>query len=133
MNEPKWLSRFAVDRMQEALIRQDGGSYGIRDGGLIDSALARPVNRWQYDPGSDLAALAASYGYGLAKNHGYVDGNKRIALAVLSVFLFRNGLLLEASEPEVVVAMLALAAGELSEADLADWLRQKAVPLEDEP
>lgn len=131
MREPRWLGRFAVDQMHEVLIRQDGGSYGIRDDGLIDSALARPVNRWSYDPGCDLAALAASYGYGLAKNHGYVDGNKRIALAVLSVFLFRNGLLLDAPEPEVVAVMLEVASGGGSEEELTEWLRRSAVPLTD--
>ncbi|HET6228921.1 MAG TPA: type II toxin-antitoxin system death-on-curing family toxin [Longimicrobiaceae bacterium] len=132
MREPTWVSRKIVDALHPELIRQDGGSHGVRDDGMIDSALARPVNRWSYESGCDLPELAASYGYGLAKNHGFVDGNKRIALAVMGVFLYTNGLLLEASEPEVVVLMTDLAAGELGETELAAWLREHVVPITDE-
>jgi len=95
----------------------------VRDGGLIDSALARPRQRLAYESEADLASLAASYGYGLARNHGYVDGNKRVALMAMFVFLFLNGAELEAEEPEAVAVILRLAEGGLSEKQLADWVR----------
>lgn len=114
--------------MHAALIREHGGSSGVRDSGLIDSALARPRNRWAYGT-ADLAELAAAYGYGLAKNHGYVDGNKRVAFMAIFSFLYRNGLLLTATEPEAVVAMTEVAAGERGEQDLTDWIRAHVAPV----
>jgi death-on-curing protein len=123
MDEPVWLSREVVDHMHAQLIREHGGSYGTRDEGLIDSALARPRQRWAYDEAADLPALAAAYAFGLAMNHGYVDGNKRVAFAAAGVFLHSNGLRLIAPEPEAYAVVVDLASGELSEADLARWLR----------
>ncbi len=107
-----------------------GGSHGVRDAALIESALSRPVNRWMYTPECDLSDLAASYAYGLAKNHGYVDGNKRIAFVAMGVFLFRNGLLLEAADDDAIATMIGVASGERSEDELAEWLRERVVPYE---
>lgn len=130
MEEPIWISIEAVLAIHAELIREHGGSYGVRDQGLIESALARPQQRWSYGGEEiDLAELAAAYGFGLAKNHGFVDGNKRAALAAAGVFLRANGLRLIAPEPETYAVMVDLAAGELSEADLARWLRASTEPL----
>jgi death-on-curing protein len=126
--EPRWLSRASIEAIHAALIQEHGGSYGIRDEGLIDSALARPHNKWAYGT-TDLAELAAAYGFGLAKNHGFVDGNKRIAFAALAVFLYQNGLLLDAPEAEAAAVMLEVAAGECGEQDLADWIRARVTPV----
>lgn len=131
MREPLWLSRYEIDRLHELLIVQFGGSHGVRDRALIDSALARPTNRWHYDPDADLASLAASYAYGLSQNHGYVDGNKRIAFIAATVFLHINGQLMEASETEAYYMMLEVASGEKTEAELADWLREHLIPLDE--
>ncbi len=105
-------------------VQEHGGSLGLRDQGLLDSALDRPRNRFHYDPETDLVDLAASYGFGLARNHPFVDGNKRVAFQAMYVFLGLNGLRLEADEAEVVRLILALAAGDVPEPDLATWLRQ---------
>jgi len=98
--------------------------WGLRGQGLLDSALARSRNRFHYEPEADLIDLAASYGFGLARNHPFVDGNKRVAFQAMYVFLGLNGLRIEAEEPEVVRLILSLAAGDLPEPDLADWLRE---------
>jgi death-on-curing protein len=108
-------------------VRSHGGSLGVRDSGLLESALARPRNRHEYEPDADLSALAAAYGFGIAKNHPFVDGNKRVAFQAMYVFLGLNGLRIDAPEPEVVALVLALASGELSEAALAKWLREHTV------
>ena len=126
--EPTWVSRMALDAMQLELIREHGGSHGVRDGGLIDSALARRQHKWACEE-AELPALAAAYGFGLAKNHGYIDGNKRIAFMAMFVFLYQNGLELDAPEPEAVVVMTEVAAGDRSERALAEWLRTRTAPL----
>lgn len=131
-DEPEWVTREVLDAIQQDQIRQHGGSYGVRDQGLIESALMRPQNKWRYEADADLAALAASYAFGLAKNHGYVDGNKRVAFSAAYLFLALNGWEIETPEPEVVSAMLALAAGEAGEEHFADWLRARIVPLCDD-
>lgn len=123
MNEPRWLSRKLVDSIHFGQIRSFGGAHGARDPGLIDSALARPLNKWEYGEERDLCALGAAYGYGLACNHGYVDGNKRIAFMAMATFLALNGLELDAPEPDVVSIMIKVASGECGEAELAEWLR----------
>ncbi len=124
MAEPVWLDRGIVDTLHDLLIVEYGGAGGTRDGGLIDSALARPGNKAAYGQ-ADLPGLAAAYAFGLAQNHGYVDGNKRVAATAMGVFLDLNGLELVAPEPELVTAILALAAGELGEEELAEWIRAK--------
>jgi death-on-curing protein len=118
-----WVDRVVVDAVHLDMLRTHGGLRGIRDENALESALARPRHRYAYARRADLPALAASYGYGLARNHPYRDGNKRTALLVMVVFLELNGRELKASEAEVVTMMLKLSAGELSEAALAVWLR----------
>lgn len=131
-DKPEWVSREVLDAIQADQIRQHGGSYGIRDAGLIDSALMRPQNRWRYEADCDLAALAASYAFGLAKNHGYVDGNKRVAYMAAYVFLALNGWEIDAPEPEVVAVMVGIASSEAGEEDFAAWARERISPLPDE-
>lgn len=121
--EPVWLERRWVDALQFQQLQRFGGLRGVRDSGAVESALARPRNRWEYGEERDMAALAAAYAFGLACNHGYVDGNKRIAFVAAAVFLDLNGWEIEAPEPEVVRAMLALAAGDLDEEAFAGWIR----------
>ncbi|ASY43741.1 MAG: type II toxin-antitoxin system death-on-curing family toxin [Pseudomonadota bacterium] len=107
----------------EQIAEHGGGGDGLRDRGLFESAMARPHNQMLYgDP--DAAALAAAYAYGLARNHAFIDGNKRIAAVVSETFLLLNGYRLTATDAELVVAFLELAAGNLTETDLADWFRQ---------
>jgi death on curing protein len=120
---PRWVERLVVEAVHTDQIREHGGRPGLRDEGALESALARPRQRLAHLPTADLAELAASYGYGLARSHPFVDGNKRIAFLAMAVFLGVNGKKIECPEEEVVTVMLALAAGELSEDGLADWLR----------
>lgn len=104
-------------------LAEHGGAEGVRDAGGLESALSRPVNLASYGE-PDAAELAAAYAWGIARNHPFVDGNKRTAAVVSETFLALNGHALTASDAEVVVAFVALAAGELSEVELADWFRQ---------
>jgi death-on-curing protein len=120
--EPRWLGRLVVDEAHFRQIREHGGSHGLRDENALESALARPQQRWHYEPDSPLSQLAAAYGYGLARNHAYVDGNKRVALVVMAAFQNRNGLELTATNEEALAMMLAVAAGEATEAELAAWI-----------
>ncbi len=123
MTGPRWLAKGALLLLHRESLRQFGGAEGIRDEGLLDSALARPLNRFAYDAEHDLCRLAAAYAKGIAQNHPFVDGNKRAALAAAGVFLMLNGLELTASPAMATVAMLDLAAGEMTEDEFADWLR----------
>lgn len=107
-------------------LAEHGGGEGVRDAGMLDSAMARPRNLAEYGE-PDVAALAASYAFGIARNHPFVDGNKRTAAVVSETFLMLNGYAVDASDAEVVVAFVALAAGELSEDELADWFRTRLV------
>jgi len=124
--EPIWVPRLVVAAVHLDQIRAHGGLAGLRDENALESALARPQQRWNYEPASDLPALAAAYGYGLCQNHPFRDGNKRVAFVTMVVFLRLNGLKFEAPEPEVVTAMLAVASGKSTEAELADWLRARS-------
>jgi death-on-curing protein len=119
-----------VDAIHAELLAEHGGTPGVRAGGddLIESALARPRNRHLYEPESDLAALAAAYLFGLVKNHGYVDGNKRVGFAASATFLLLNGVRLTASEEAAYTLVIRLAEGQLDEPDLAVWLRQSTEP-----
>ncbi len=121
MKEPLWLTGTVVTALHEALIARHGGLDGVRDHGRLDSALARPRNLLAYGEPS-LEQLAASYAFGLTRNHPFVDGNKRVALAAIDVFLQLNGKELIAPEPEAVVVIRELAAGEIDEAALAAWI-----------
>lgn len=123
--EPRWLSRSIVDAIHAHQIRQHGGFPGVNDDALIESALARPRNRWAYGgSSSDLAECAAAYGFGLAKNHGYRDGNKRTAFMAMYVFLGLNGQRIVAEEPAVVELMEDVASDHCTEEELATWLRE---------
>jgi death-on-curing protein len=118
----KWVSLEAALAAHHEQIAEHGGVSGVRDAALLESAMARPQNLAAYgDP--DLAALAAAYAFGIARNHPFVDGNKRTALVVSETFLVRNRGWLDATDAELVVTFLALAAGELAEEELADWFR----------
>jgi death-on-curing protein len=122
-----WLDKQALLLLHDESLAEHGGASGLRDEGLLDSALARPLNLDAYgDP--DFASLAASYGFGLAQNHPFVDGNKRGAFLAVGLFLLLNGYRLRVSQAEATAAMLAVAAGELEEAAFAEWLRRNAVP-----
>lgn len=130
MREPRWLTRLMIDTMHSELLLEHGGSPGIRDGGedLIESALAHPRNRLAYEPGADLADLAAAYLFGLAKNHGFVDGNKRIGFAAAATFLLLNGSRLTASEADAYDMVIGLVEGRLSEEEVAGWMRGHMEP-----
>src|SRR5262245_48885868 len=116
-----------LEAMHADLIREHGGALGVRDNGLIESALSRPHQRWSYDQSADLAALAAAYGFGLSRNHGFGDGNKRVALISIYVFLALNGRELNADEASAYDMMISLADGSVSEEQLAAWIREHTV------
>lgn len=128
MSEPRWVLESVAIAVHQMLLAEHGGSPGIRDGALLNSALARPRQRFIYAPASTLFELAASYSYGIARNHPFIDGNKRVALAVGAVFLEINGLMLDAPEPEAVIMFEQLAAGYVTEAALADWFARSSLP-----
>ena len=130
MDEPRWISRVVADAIHTDLLITHGGLPGLRDDALLESALTRPHQRFAYDPACDLASLAASYAYGLARNHPYADGNKRVAFVVMAVFPRLNGLDLVTDEADVVATMTALAAGELEEQPLAEWIRGRIFSLD---
>jgi death on curing protein len=119
-----WVSSDVAMAVHAEQLTAHGGSDGVRDAALLDSALARPQNLAAYEE-PDVAALAAAYAFGIARNHPFVDGNKRTALVVSETFLILNGYLCTATDAEAVVAFLALAAGTLTEDELADWFRTR--------
>jgi death-on-curing protein len=123
MNEPAWLNKQVICAIHEQLLARFGGPEGIRDAGLLDSALARPLHLLHYEA-PDLFDLAACYAHGIVKNHPFLDGNKRSAFMAAYTFLGINGLRLEAPEEQAVLQTLALAAGELGPTEYAAWLRQ---------
>ncbi len=118
-----WVTGAVAIAAHAEQVAEHGGDDGIRDRGLLDSATARPVNLAGYGE-PDVADLAAAYAFGIAQNHPFVDGNKRTAAVVSETFLMLNGYQLTATDAELVVAFVALAGGELSEAEMADWFRQ---------
>jgi death on curing protein len=128
MKEPEWLSIDIVLDFHAEQLSLFGGADGVRDLGLLESALARPVNKFAYGE-ADLAALAAAYGFGIAKNHPFVDGNKRTALASMIVFLGLNELELDAPQEATTAIILSLAAGEITEDILARWISAHIRPL----
>ena len=124
MKQPHWINRRALLSLHSASLATFGGSPGIRDEGLLDSALARPQNKSLYAPESDLSELAAAYGFGTAKNHPFIDGNKRAAFHSVGLFLAINGSELVADQVDAIQTMLSLAAGEISEEEFAAWVRK---------
>ena len=128
MKEPRWLSRSLIRFIHTYQIREHGGHFGVREEGLIESALDRPRNNWAYEKEADLADLAAAYGYGLITNHGFVDGNKRVAFMAVYTFLGINDHDLDVSEPEVVRVMQDSASSTLTESLFAAWIREHWTP-----
>jgi death-on-curing protein len=127
MKEPIWLTRSIVEAIHISQIREHGGQFGIRDINLLESSIVRPMNRWAYEQESDSVVLAAAYGFGLAKNHCFIDGNKRVAFMAMYTFLGLNGYEIDATEPEVVDLMLGVADSSISEEQLIRWLRMHIV------
>ena len=123
MSEPVWLQKSVIDAVHDMLLTEHGGPSGLRDSGLLESALARPVNQYSYGE-NDLHALAASYAFGVVKNHPFMDGNKRTAFMAAYVFLRRNGLQLTADEVSATEAVLSLASSEMTEAEFCKWLSE---------
>jgi death-on-curing protein len=119
-----WVTVEVARAAHAEQLAEHGGGAGVRDERLLESAMARPRNLASYGQ-ADAAALAAAYAYGIARNHPFVDGNKRTAAVVSETFLILNGYRLDASDAELVVAFVELAAGELSEEELADWFRER--------
>lgn len=118
----RWIDRRALELLHDESIAEHGGAPGLRDEGLLESALARPLHRAAYGE-PDVADLAAAYGVGLAKGHAFVDGNKRVALLSVGLFLALNGYRLVATQADATLTMLSVAAGSLDEAGFAAWLR----------
>jgi death-on-curing protein len=126
--EPKWLNKKIAEAIHLDQIKQHGGSLGIRDNGLLESALDRPKNTWYYQPKSTLFELASSLGIGIAKNHPFIDGNKRTSFLLMYVFLASNGYSIETTENDVVQVMLKVADGSIKEPELAKWLEKISLP-----
>jgi death-on-curing protein len=122
MNEPFWLTRRMIIAIHDEQLAIHGGASGLRDEGMLDSALDRPKNKWSYED-ADLPELAAAYAFGIARNHPFVDGNKRTSLLALYTFLGVNGIDFIVPEAEAAAIILSLAAGEVSEQSLVRWIR----------
>lgn len=122
-----WIDNDVVDAIHEAQLAEHGGLVGIRDSGLLESALARPRKLAAYGS-PDLADCAAAYGFGIARSHPFLDGNKRTAFVAMELFLALNGQSLMADDADCVLTMLAVAAGDIDEPSLAQWLRQRIAP-----
>ncbi len=122
------MPRVVVEAIHFDQVREHGGIPGLRDEDLLEAALARPRHKWTYKRRPDLASLAAAYGFGIARNHPFRDGNKRVAFVTMVVFLGLNGLEFSADEAEVVTIIRSLAAGETTEGDLARWIRDRTTP-----
>jgi death on curing protein len=127
MNEPRWVRRDAVLIVHDRQIELFGGQYGLRDAGLLDSAIARPKNFYVYE-NADIIRLSAAYGYGICQNHPFIDGNKRTAFVVTVAFLKTNGFKFQSSQVDVVLTMENLANGILSEESFIDWLKGHSTP-----
>ncbi|MEL7189492.1 MAG: type II toxin-antitoxin system death-on-curing family toxin [Pseudomonadota bacterium] len=127
-NEPVWLDSRIAYAVHDRQLAEHGGGEGIRDAGALESALARPINQWNYGE-DDLARLAAAYAFGLARNHPFADGNKRTAWIFARLFLLANGIEIAFEPAEAIKTVLDLAAGDLAEDELADWFRQRIEPL----
>ena len=128
MKRWQWLREDVLYAVHDAQLAEHGGLSGVRDAGLFASALARPQNVAAYG-NPDYAELAAAYGYEIARNHPFVDGNKRTAFVAVELFLGINGFELLADDTACVLTMLAVAAGELEEADFSNWIRTNSAPL----
>ena len=129
MEEPRWLLDSVVPAVHRRQLAEHGGLDGIRDAGLLSSALARPKHLFTYSaPKADIAALAASYAFGIARNHPFVDGNKRTAFVVCRTFLRLNRQDIDATDSEKYLEFIGLADGSISEEELAAWIRSRLIP-----
>jgi death on curing protein len=128
MSEPRWVTKAALVLLHAEALAEHGGPEGIRDEAALESALARPLNLFAYGGTADISALAAAYAAGVNQNHPFVDGNKRAAFIAMGLFLALNGLRLIADQVEATRVVLAFAAGEIGEQNLADWIRQRVQP-----
>lgn len=122
MTEPRWLTSHEVMVTHERQLVRFGGPPGLRDENALESALARPINKWRDEDG-DLASLAAAYAFGLARNHAFIDGNKRIAFVALITFLRLNGIPFKPNDAEATLVIRSLAAGETDETGFLRWIR----------
>jgi death on curing protein len=129
MKEPKWLAKRMVQAIHDEAVEMFGGTAGIRDEGLLESALSRPQNRFAYETEATLFDLAASLCHGVCKNNPFLDGNKRTALLAARAFLFLNGLAFEPREVDEVENMVAVASGELDEVGIAAWFKEFSTPI----
>ena len=125
MSAWRWLDRAVLIAVHEMQLAEHGGGAGLRDAALLESVLAKPLNLQAYGE-PDACALAAAYGYGIARNHAFIDGNKRTAFVAVELFLRLNGWQLVATDADCVLTTLALAAGDITESEFADWLRAHA-------
>jgi death-on-curing protein len=121
LKEPEWITYDQAIAIHSRQLRRFGGAPGLRDEGMLRSALERPANKWRYEQ-AGLVELAAAYAFGLAKNHAFVDGNKRIAFMAMMVFLRKNGIRFAPEQAQATAIILALGAGEVSEQSLARWI-----------
>lgn len=126
--QPLWIDKRALLQLHAESLSTFGGATGLRDEGLLDSALNRPINQWLYDKSVDLATLAAAYGFSIAKNHAFVDGNKRAAFLAIGLFLAINDRRLRAEQVDAINTVLAVAAGSLDEQALTSWIRKHSKP-----
>ena len=124
METPLWIPRFIVDSIHFEQLKEHGGSYGVRDEGALDSALARPQHKHAYEEEADLADFAAAYAFGIVRSHPFVDGNKRTGFMIAYTFVGLNGYEIDASQDEVEQTIVRLADGTLSERKLAEWIRE---------
>jgi len=122
MSDPLWITKSQAIRIHAEQLAVFGGPAGLRDEGLLESALGRPQNKWAFGE-SDLTALAAAYAFGIARNHPFIDGNKRAAFMVMMTFLRKNGIAFAPKPAEATIAILDLAAGEVDEEGLSRWIR----------
>ena len=129
MMSPRWIDPSAILLLHSASLAEHGGLGGLRDKGLLESALDRPKNRFAYEPASDICDLAAAYGFGLAKNHAFQDGNKRTAFLSVGLFLAINGYKLVADQADAIRVMLSVASGEMEEGAFATWIREHTIAL----
>ena len=123
MKEPRWITREGLVRLHLQSLQMFGGPEGLRDENMLESALGRPVNHYHYGGAVDLALLAAAYAFGIARNHPFVDGNKRAAFLAVGLFLGKNDYLLKVEQQDAITTFLFLAAGDLTEDQLATWIR----------
>lgn len=122
LEEPLWITYEQAIAIHGRQLRRFGGAPGLRDDGMLRSALDRPINKWRYEQ-APIDELAAAYAFGLAKNHAFVDGNKRIAFMAMMIFLHKNGVAFSPDPAEATTIILSLAAGEVSEQSLVRWIR----------